>query len=120
MAGNNWVATSPDQIRAAEDARARRLAQDPDADLPKLTFHEVEVDTLDRLCESSVIASERVGMLWLDAKGHEGHILSGATTLVGCGVPLVMEFPPRRLGRGGDLARIEEAVRSHKEPPSRT
>jgi FkbM family methyltransferase len=113
MAGNNWVATSSDQIRAVEDARARLLTEGADAELPKFSLHEVEIDTLDRLCESGVIAADRVGMLWLDTEGHEGHVLSGATTLVRRGVPLVLEFHPKRLERGGGIARIDEATRSY-------
>jgi FkbM family methyltransferase len=110
-AGNNWVA-SESQIETAKH-RAQRLTEDPDPDAPRLQFQEVEVDTLDRLCETGVIAPERVGLLWIDAEGHEGHVLSGAQALVERGVPIVTEFHPKRIERGGKFARFEEAARSY-------
>lgn len=109
-AGNSWVAATPEQVRQAEEVRARSLARSAAGDAPEISFHEIEIETLDRLCESGVIDPDRVGLIWLDAEGHEGHVLSGAQALVERGVPLVMEFHPKRLGRSGELARIEDVA----------
>ena len=37
------------------------------------------------------------GLLWLDVEGHELEVLEGAGTLLGRGVPAVLELIPRRL-----------------------
>ena len=58
----------------------------------------VEAVTLDSLVARGVLDPERVGLLWIDAQGHEGAVLDGASTLVGAGVPAVVAIRP---GKGG-------------------
>ncbi len=45
--------------------------------------------TVDSLLAEGVVDLDHVGLVWLDAAGHEGHVLSGATTLLEHGVPIV-------------------------------
>jgi FkbM family methyltransferase len=119
--GNSWIATDPGKIRDAEERRAKKLAENPALDearrggpRPEIEVAKVELVTLDRLVDDGIIDAERVGMLWVDAEGHEGQILEGASRLTETGVPVVFEFHPQNLDRRGDRRVIHElAERSY-------
>jgi FkbM family methyltransferase len=64
---------------------------------------EVAATTLDRCVADGTVALERVGLVWIDAQGHEGQILSGATRLLEAGVPMVVELWPYGLRRSDGL-----------------
>jgi FkbM family methyltransferase len=49
----------------------------------------VQAVTLDGLVERGTIDPARVGLLWVDAVGHEGKVLAGASRLLEAGVPVV-------------------------------
>ena len=68
--------------------------------------------TLDGLIEKGVIEPDRVGLLWIDAQAHEGHVLRGAGTLIERGVPIVLEWCPEELELVGDPEAIEAAAAS--------
>jgi FkbM family methyltransferase len=111
--GKSWVATDPETIRAGEASRAQRRAADPDLELrrrggprPEIEVVPVELTTLDLLAQRGIIG-DRVGMMWIDAEGHEGHILAGAERLTDQGVPIVFEFHPANLDARGDRGRIQ-------------
>ena len=72
----------------------------------KLAPVEVELVTLDGLVDSGVIDKQRVGMVWIDAEGHEGHILEGGAGLLENGVAVVFEFHPAGLQERGDRNQI--------------
>jgi FkbM family methyltransferase len=63
--------------------------------------------TLDGLIERGGIRPDEVGLLWMDAQTHEGHILQGASQLVERGTPIVLEWSPKGLERSGRLAALE-------------
>jgi FkbM family methyltransferase len=67
----------------------------------------VRLTTLDRL----QIADP--GLLWVDAQGHEGHILAGAGELLATGVPAVVELWPQALAAAGGLDRYLAAATEH-------
>jgi hypothetical protein len=46
----------------------------------------------------------------MDAQGHEGHILRGATSLTALGVPVVMELDPPALARHGGLGYVRDVA----------
>ena len=46
--------------------------------------------TLDGLVARGAIDPERVGLLWMDAVGHEGSVIGGASKLIEQGVPIVI------------------------------
>jgi FkbM family methyltransferase len=118
--GASWIAVDREKIRDAEEVRSRRIAEDPDAlydpwarapaELAEMTVVEVKLVTLDRLAEDGVIDGDRVGMVWIDAEGHEGHILDGASTLADRGVPIVCEFHPGGLEERGDRGKLHEVA----------
>jgi FkbM family methyltransferase len=105
----SWIALEHDRIEDIEASRPRRAAEQPGTELG-IDVAEVELVTLDRLVESGEIDPAEVGMLWIDAEAHEGHILRGATTLTGRGVPIVFEFDPFGLDERGDRDRVHEIV----------
>lgn len=71
---------------------------------------EVESVTLDGLAERGVYDPAQVGLLWIDAQGHEAHVLAGAGRLLDAGVPLVVALRPKKLRRGGGLERYVELL----------
>lgn len=66
----------------------------------------VEVATLGEIVANCGIAPSAVSLVWVDAQGHDGFILDGASPLIECGAPFVMEFWPSEMRRAGcyDLA----------------
>ena len=67
----------------------------------------METVTLDDLSEMGTIELERTGLLWMDAQGHEGHIIQGASKFTDRGVPIVLEWDPKGLDEVGDRGKIE-------------
>jgi FkbM family methyltransferase len=55
---------------------------------------EVRAARFDSLVETGEIALDQLGLVWLDAQGHEGQILAGARSLLASGVPVMMEYWP--------------------------
>jgi FkbM family methyltransferase len=55
----------------------------------------VQAVTLDGLVARGVVDPAVVGLLWIDAAGHETEVIAGASLLVGAGVPLVTALRPR-------------------------
>lgn len=68
----------------------------------------VDCVTLDSLVERGEIPVASVGMVWIDAQGHEGYVLEGARTVIDSGVPVVVEYSPEALG--DRLTSFEELV----------
>lgn len=71
---------------------------------------EVEQVALDSLARSGVLDPDDVGLLWMDAQGHEGHVLRGASLLTDRGVPVVLELSPALLSRSGGLDAVREVA----------
>lgn len=92
--GKHWILTDRSKLKRKDAS----------------TVIVVETVTLDRLVESGEIDAERTGMLWMDAEGHEGHILAGASSLLERGTPLVLEWNPVILDRVGDRGRLQREV----------
>jgi FkbM family methyltransferase len=111
-AHKGWIETEPEKVRQLEEERAREAEEAGDsADPPaELTVTDVELVSLDHLTASGVIDESDVGMLWIDAEGHEGHVLAGANTLTERGVPVVFEFCPDHLETRGDRAKLDAVV----------
>jgi FkbM family methyltransferase len=85
----------------------------PPAEPPSTEVVEVAAVSLDRLVEDDVIDPGRVGMLWIDAQGHEGQVLKGAETLADRATPVVFELHPAGLDEHGDRDLLNEVVASH-------
>jgi len=49
----------------------------------------------------------------MDTQGHEGHVLSGARTLLARDVPILFEYWPYALARAGGLEKLESIITEH-------
>jgi FkbM family methyltransferase len=57
-----------------------------------------------------------LGMVWIDTQGYEGHILSGAPSVVDSDVPVVIEYDLRHLRRVNGLSMLNELItRNYRE-----
>ncbi|MGZ8579870.1 MAG: FkbM family methyltransferase [Actinomycetota bacterium] len=74
---------------------------------------EVPVTTVDALAEQGLFDPHRVGLMWIDVQGLEGHVLAGASRLLVDRVPLVTEFWPSQLRQVDGLARFVSIVERH-------
>lgn len=72
--------------------------------------HTVPTTTFDHQVAAGVIDPGSTALVWIDAQGHEGHILKGAGSLVGSGLPVVIEYWPYGLRRAGGMALLVEAI----------
>ena len=68
---------------------------------------------LDTLVERGDVDLAELGLVWMDAQGHEGQILGGALALLGGDVPIVTELWPYGLRRHGGLERMCELIAEH-------
>jgi FkbM family methyltransferase len=74
---------------------------------------EVPARRLDSLVDAGEVDLDEIDLVWMDAQGHEGHILSGAERLVAAGVPIMTEYWPYGLSRVGALDRFHALVTRH-------
>ena len=71
---------------------------------------EIELVRLDDALAELGVASEDVGLLWVDTQGHEGQVLAGAPRLLAAKVPVFCEYWPYGLRRAGGLDRFHAIV----------
>ncbi len=74
---------------------------------------EIECRRFDDLVDDGSIALDEVGLIWLDAQGHEPLVLEGAGQAMAAGVPIVMEYSPAALQASGTLDALEATIREH-------
>lgn len=75
---------------------------------PVITVPAARVD--DILAEQNVELSD-VGLVWIDAQGHEGHVLAGAPRLLASAAPIIMEYWPYGLRRAAGLELLHRQIR---------
>ena len=63
-----------------------------------------------RLDDAVTTPPEDIGLFWIDAQGHEAHILEGAERLLDLGVPWLIEYWPYGLSRQGGLERLNKTL----------
>ncbi len=73
----------------------------------------VRAARFDTLVETGEIDLAGLGLTWMDAQGHEAHILLGARSLLDSGVPIMMEYWPYGLRRAGGLEQLHALVAEH-------
>jgi FkbM family methyltransferase len=71
---------------------------------------EIPAHTLDSLADAGEIDLDDIDLVWMDAQGHEAHILAGAELLAAAGIPIVTEYWPYGLRRVGALDRFHALV----------
>lgn len=74
------------------------------------TTIEIPVTTLDVYLHENKLPPQDVGVVWIDVQGHEGHVLAGASALVGAGTPVICEYWPYGLRRAGGLSMFHDLV----------
>lgn len=74
---------------------------------------DVRAARLDSLVGTGEIDLDGVGLVWLDAQGHEAHIFGGASALLGSDIPIAMEYWPYGLRRAGGLERLHQLIAEH-------
>jgi FkbM family methyltransferase len=80
---------------------------------PSTPLADIPVTSLDDLAADDVFDPARVGLLWLDVEGFECHVLLGASTVLGRGVPLVMELNVKLLRGAGTLDELPAILARH-------
>lgn len=63
--------------------------------------------------DAEVADLSEVRLVWMDAQGHEGHVLAGARNLLAGDIPVISEFWPYALRRAGGLEMFLKAVEQH-------
>jgi len=63
-----------------------------------------------RLDDAVTTPPEEIGLIWVDAQGHEAHIVAGGDRLLDHGIPWVIEYWPYGLTRQGGLDRLNKAL----------
>ena len=71
---------------------------------------EVPAHRLDSLAEKEVVDLNAIDLVWMDAQGHEAHILAGAESLMTMDIPILTEYWPYGLRRAGALDRFHSLV----------
>ncbi len=61
----------------------------------------VPLRSLDSLVNEELLDPAEVGLVWVDAQGHDAHVVAGAEAFRRAGVPFVVEFWPTRLKSTG-------------------
>lgn len=79
----------------------------------RLDTISVPAKRLDSLTASGEVDLSSTALAWMDAQGHEAHILRGAQELLASDVPVVMEYWPEGLRRAGGLDQLHELVATH-------
>lgn len=72
----------------------------------------VQCRRFDALLDDGSVSLDGVGLIWLDAQGHEPFVLQGAVKALEAGIPLVLEYAPALFDRRG-LRDLEDLVRTH-------
>ena len=94
-AGDNRIVGQLAAGAAAEDPRGAQVA--------------VRATTFDDEVAAGAIDLDQVGLVWLDVQGHEVDVLAGGTSLLGSGVPLVMEYSTSMMSESA-RAELDELV----------
>jgi FkbM family methyltransferase len=95
--GGHRVITREKQRRRAQQGRADGVI-------------DVDAVTLDTALERHALTPDRVGLVKIDAQGHEPQILTGATGLMEAGAPILVEYWPAQLEKRAGLGAFEELV----------
>jgi FkbM family methyltransferase len=86
---------------------AAAASGDPEADRRTI---DVRAASLDSLADAGEIDFGNVDLVWMDAQGHEGHILRGGSKLLASSIPVVTEYWPYGLRRAGGLDTFHELI----------
>lgn len=89
------------RVRVADDAGVARHGE---GDRSTITV------AARRLDDAVTTPTDEIGLVWVDAQGHEAHILDGGGHLLALGIPWAIEYWPYGLSRQGGLTRLNHAI----------
>lgn len=93
------------------DHRIRLPASGPDLrNEGQRVVVEVPGRSVDSLADAGDIVLDDIDLVWMDAQGHEAHILAGAERLAATSIPVLTEYWPYGLRRVGALDRFHTLV----------
>lgn len=117
------VRAFPVALSATDGSSLLEMSQSNQADNRLLTGEEARTSSghvvdvscrrFDTLVADGVLTLEEIGLIWVDAQGHEPFVLRGATRALEAGVPLVIEYTPAALRASGTLGELEAMVQAH-------
>jgi FkbM family methyltransferase len=70
----------------------------------------ITLTSLDDFLLAERVTIADIGLVWIDAQGHEAQILAGASILTSSDVPVVIEYWPHGLRLAGGLERLNQLV----------
>lgn len=102
VAEGNWGDHRLRTVEGLDDDSFYRESDRPTITVPTARFDDIAKD--------QGIDTERLGMVWMDAQGHEGHILAGAESVTASDVPVVLEYWPYGLRRAQGLDLLHKLI----------
>jgi len=96
------------------DNRVRMASTQPDGSYGESArpVTRILLDSFDNSAASHGIDLDDVGLVWVDAQGHEALILQGASTLTCSAIPVVLEYWPYGQERAGTLSLLHDIISS--------
>jgi FkbM family methyltransferase len=70
----------------------------------------VRLMSFDDMAREISLDLSRVGIVWMDVQGHEGHVLAGAKSLLASETPLAIEYWPYGLRRADGLDMLHRLI----------
>jgi hypothetical protein len=105
MSSNN---SGDHRVRCHEKPAANEPELYGERQRPVITVPTARLD--DILAEQNVELSD-IGLVWIDAQGHEGHVLAGAPRLLASAAPIIMAYWPYGLRRAAGLELLHQLMR---------
>ena len=101
------------QMSPTNRADNRLVVESGPARSPRSDLVSVSCRRFDSLVDEGVLEPHEVGLLWIDAQGHEAFVLEGAARAMEAGIPIVLEYTPADLRANGTLGRLHNLLSAH-------
>lgn len=99
---HDWADSRIRATTALEDDSFYRESHRPTITVPTMRFDDIAAER--------DLDIDRLGVFWVDAQGHEGHILAGADSVMDSQVPVIIEYWPYGLRRANGLGLLHDQV----------
>lgn len=94
------------------DHRVRMKSGLPDGIYGESTrrLTSVALMSFDEMAAEISLDLDRLGIVWMDVQGHEGHVLAGAASLLSSDTPVAIEYWPYGLRRADGLDMLHDLI----------